>query len=346
MPGETIVRDPSKLPVCVTVTGAAGQVGYALLFRIASGQLLGPDTPITLRLLEIESALPALEGVVMELEDCAFPLLRDIVTTSDPAVAFNGCSWTLLVGARPRPPKMKRRIDLLKANAPIFAPQGKALAAHAAADVRILVVGNPCNANCLIARANAPDIPDARWFAMTRLDENRAKAQLASKAGAPVGEVTRLAIWGNHSNTQFPDAWHAQVGGRPAPEAIGDDAWLRGTFLTTVQQRGNAVLAARGVSSAASAANAILDSVRALHNGTAEGDWTSLGVVSHGEYTVPEGVVCSFPIRCDGEANGSGWRVVEGIEHDEDAQRHIRASTDELLEERRQSQELGLLPRE
>jgi malate dehydrogenase len=331
-------------PLVVTVTGAAGQVGYALLFRIASGQLLGPDTPVALRLLEIDSALPALQGVVMELEDCAFPLLREVVTTSDPAVAFNGCSWALLVGARPRTPEMKRRIDLLKANAPIFGPQGRALNAHAAADVRILVVGNPCNANCLIARANAPDIPDNRWFAMTRLDENRAKAQLASKAVALVGEVTRLAIWGNHSNTQFPDAWHSQIGGRPAPEAIGDDAWLRGAFLTTVQERGNAILAARGVSSAASAANAILDSVGALHAGTAAGDWASLAVVSHGEYGVPEGVVCSFPIACDGEANGSGWQVVEGIEHDEDAQRRIRASTDELLEERGQAQELGLLP--
>jgi malate dehydrogenase len=333
-----------ETPIAITVSGAAGQVGYALLFRIASGQLLGPDTPVALRLLEIDPALPALEGVVMELQDCAFPLLQEIVTTADPAVAFDSCSWALLVGARRRTPEMKKRIDLLEANAPIFAPQGQALAAHAAADVRILVVGNPCNANCLIARSNAPDIPDERWFAMTRLDENRAKAQLASKAEVPVGEVSRLAIWGNHSNTQYPDAWHAQIGGRPAPEAIGDDAWLRGDFLTTVQQRGDAVLAARGVSSAASAANAILDSVRALRDGTAAGDWTSLAVVSHGEYDVPEGVVCSFPISCEGEPNGSGWRVVEGIEHDEEAQRRVRASTDELLEERRQAQALGLLP--
>jgi malate dehydrogenase len=330
-------------PLVVTITGAAGQVGYALLFRIASGQLLGDDTPVTLRLLEIDSALPALEGVVMELEDCAFPLLREVVTTADPAVAFAGASWALLVGARPRTPDMKTRGQLLAANAPIFAPQGQALAAHAAADVRILVVGNPCNANCLIARANAPDIPDERWFAMTRLDENRAKAQLAIKAGVSVGEVTRLAIWGNHSNTQFPDAWHAQIGGRLAPEVLQDDEWLRGEFLTTVQQRGNAVLAARGVSSAASAANAILNSVCALHDGTAEGDYTSLGVLSHGEDGVPEGVVCSFPISCDGDARGGAWRVVEDIDHDEEAQRRIRASTDELLEERRQAQALGLL---
>jgi malate dehydrogenase len=329
----------------VTVTGAAGQVGYALLFRIASGQLLGPDTPITLRLLEIEPALPALEGVVMELEDCAFPLLRGVVTTADSAVAFDGCSWALLVGARPRTRDMTQRVDLLAANAPIFAPQGQALATHAASDVRILVVGNPCNANCLIARANAPDIPDERWFAMTRLDENRAKAQLAMKAGVHVGEVTRMAIWGNHSNKQYPDARHAQISGRPAPEVIGDEGWLEGEFLTTVQERGNAVLAARGVSSAASAANAIVDSVRALHEGTADGDWTSLAVVSQGEYDAPAGVVCGFPISCDGDARGGGWRVTPGIAHDEEAQRRIRASTDELLDERRHAQTLGLLPR-
>jgi malate dehydrogenase len=330
-----------RAPVQVAVTGAAGQVDYALLFRIASGQLLGPDTPVVLRLLEIEAMLPALEGVVMELEDCAFPLLSDVVTTADASVAFAGVSWALLVGASPRRDDQERNA-LLKANAGIFGPQGRAIAAQAAADVRVLVVGNPCNTNCLIARAHAPDVPDDRWFAMTRLDENRAKMQLAHKAGVPVAEVTNLAIWGNHSNTQYPDGRHAQIGGRPAPEVLADDAWLDGEFITTVQQRGTAIITARGASSAGSAAHAILDAVRALHAGTPLGDWSSVAVVSHGEYGVPAGLVCSFPVT----SNGGTWRVVDGLEHDAAAQRRITASVDELLDERRKVQQLGLLPRE
>lgn len=326
-------------PVHVTVTGAAGQVGYALLFRIASGQLLGSDTRVVLRLLEIEPVLPALEGVVMELEDCAFPLLADVVTTSDAKVAFSGTSWALLVGASPRREGMERG-DLLKANGGIFAPQGKAIAEGAASDVRVLVVGNPCNTNCLIARAHAPDVPDDRWFAMTRLDENRGKAQLAKKAGVPVADVSNLAIWGNHSSTQYPDARHARIGGRLAPEVIVDDAWLENGFISMVQSRGGAIIKARGASSAGSAASAIVDSVRAIHAGTAPGDWTSLAVISHGEYGVPHGVVCGFPVT----SNGSSWQVVPGIEHPIEAQRRISASTDELLEERRQVQEIGLIP--
>ncbi|HEV7129064.1 MAG TPA: malate dehydrogenase, partial [Ktedonobacterales bacterium] len=259
---------------------------------------------------------------------------------ADPNVAFEGASWALLVGAMPRTPTMKERIDLLEANGKIFGPQGRAIAAHAAADVRILVVGNPCNTNCLIARANAPEVPDDRWFAMTRLDENRAKAQLANKAGVPVAHVTNLAIWGNHSATQFPDAWHARIGGRPAPEVIADDAWLGDAFIARVQQRGNEILAARKVSSAGSAANAIIDSVRAIHAGTPPGDWSSLAVVSKGEYGVPAGLVCSYPVA----SAGGSWQVVEGIEHDAEARRRITASKDELVKEREQVQSLGLLP--
>jgi malate dehydrogenase len=329
----------NQTPVHVTITGAAGQVGYALLFRIASGQLFGPETSVVLRLLEIEPVLPALEGVVMELEDCAFPLLEGVVTTADPNVAFDGASWALLVGAIPRKEGQERG-QLLSANGGIFGPQGQAIAAHAASDVRILVVGNPCNTNCLIARANAPEIPDDRWFAMTRLDENRAKYQLAKKAGVPVREVTNLAIWGNHSSTQYPDAAHARIAGRPAPEVISDEAWLQGEFLSTVQNRGAAVIKARGVSSAGSAANAIVDSARTIHAGTAPGDWSSLAVVSHGEYGVPTGLVCSFPVRSD----GTSWHVVPDILHGPWAEQRIQASVAELADERRQVRELGLLP--
>jgi malate dehydrogenase len=326
-------------PVHVTVTGAAGQVGYALLFRIASGQLLGPDTRVVLRLLEIEPVLPALDGVVMELEDCAFPLLAGVVTTSDARVAFDRTSWALLVGASPRREGMERG-DLLKANGGIFAPQGKAIAEGASSDVRVLVVGNPCNTNCLIARAHAPEVPDERWFAMTRLDENRGRALLAKKAGVPVGDVSNLAIWGNHSSTQYPDAHHARIAGRLAPDVIGDDAWLDNEFISTVQSRGAAIIKARGASSAGSAASAIVDSVRAIHEGTAAGDWASLAVISHGEYNVPHGVICGFPVS----SNGSSWQVVPGIEHSVEAMRRITASTDELLEERRQVREIGLIP--
>jgi len=324
-----------RAPVHVTVTGAAGQVGYALLFRVASGQLLGPDTPVVLRMLDIEPALPALEGVAMELEDCAFPLLSDMVVTANAEQAFDGASWALLVGAMPRKEGMERG-DLLSANGGIFGPQGRAIAARAASDVRVLVVGNPCNTNCLIARANAPDVPAERWFAMTRLDENRARAQLARRAGVPTSQVTNMAIWGNHSATQYPDGRSARIGGRPAPEVIGDDAWLRGEFITTVQKRGAAIIAARKLSSAGSAASAVVDSVNAIAGGTAPGDWTSLAVVSGGQYGVPEGLQFGFPVASD----GSSWTVVEGIEHDADARERLRITTDELLQEQSLVREL------
>ena len=318
-----------KPPAHVAVTGAAGQIGYAIVFRVASGQLLGPDQPIVLRMLEIEPAMKSLEGVAMELDDCAFPLLRDMVLTPKAEEAFEGVSWALLVGSVPRKAGMERG-DLLSINGGIFGPQGRALAAKAASDVRILVVGNPCNTNCLIARLNAPDIPEDRWFAMTRLDENRAKTQLAKKAGVDVAQVTNMAIWGNHSATQYPDAINARIGGRPAPEVIDDAAWLRGDFITTVQKRGAAVIEARGLSSAGSAANAAIDSVNSIRTPTAKGDWHSLAVVSHGEYGAPEGLQFGFPVR----STGDEWEVVEGIHHDDEAQARIRKSTDELLQER------------
>jgi len=320
----------AKPPVHVTVTGAAGQIGYALLFRIASGQLLGPDQPVVLRLLEIEPGMQALEGVVMEIDDCAFPLVSDIVTTTDLPTAFDGTSWALLVGSIPRKAGMERG-DLLTVNGGIFGPQGRAIAANAASDVRILVVGNPCNTNCLIARANAPEVPADRWFAMTRLDENRAKSQLAHKAGVPVASVTNVAIWGNHSATQFPDYANALIDGKPATEVIDDTAWLQGDFLTTVQKRGAAIIEARGLSSAASAANAAVDSVVSIRTGTPGDDFTSLAVVSNGEYGVPEGLQFGFPVR----TNGSGdWTVVEGLAHDEFAADRIRITTEELQAER------------
>jgi malate dehydrogenase len=316
-------------PITVTVTGAAGQIGYSILFRIASGAMLGHEQPVKLRLLEIEPAMKALDGVVMELEDCAFPLLAGVETTSDTEAAFEGTGWALLVGSVPRKAGMERG-DLLSINGGIFGPQGRAIAARAAKDVRILVVGNPCNTNCLIARSNAPEVPAERWFAMTRLDENRAKTQLAQKAGVPVAEVTNMAIWGNHSATQYPDFANARIGGRPAPEVISDRDWLRGEFITTVQKRGAAVIEARGLSSAASAANAAIDSVRSVHFGTKPGDWTSLAVVSRGEYGAPEGLQFGFPVVTDGK----GWKVEEGLHHDDFAKERIKATTEELLQER------------
>lgn len=316
-------------PVMVTVTGAAGQVGYALLFRIAAGELLGRDTPVALRMLEIEPALPALNGVAMELADGAFPLLADVVVTADVDRAFEGTSWALLVGATPRRQGMERG-DLLAANATNFGPQGRAIAAGAAADVRVLVVGNPCNTNCLIARAHAPEIPDERWFALTRLDENRAKAALAARAGVPVSTVTNTAIWGNHSATQFPDAMHARIDGRPVPEVITDREWLRAGFIADVQNRGAAIIAARGLSSAGSAAHAIIDSVRSIRLGTPDRDWTSLALISHGEYDVPDGLVFSYPVRSD----GAHCAVVTDIEHDEYGHELLRTTTDELMRER------------
>jgi malate dehydrogenase len=330
---------PTRQPVHVAITGAAGQVTYALLFRIASGELLGPDTPVVLRLMDIPQALPALKGVAMELEDCAFPLLADLVLTSSYEEAFDGVSWALLVGAFPRKDGMTRA-DMLDVNGPSFRDQGRARAARAASDARILVVGNPCNSNCLVARAHAPEIPDERWFAMTRLDENRAKAQLAIKAGAPVGQVTNMAIWGNHSAKQYPDAWHAKIGGRPAPEVIADDAWLRGEFIPIIQKRGDEIIKARGHSSAASAASAILDSIHAIHQGAQPGDWTSLAVVSHGEYGVPEGLIFSYPVA----VSGPSWRVVAGIEHDAAASKLIQESITELVGEREHIKRLNLLP--
>jgi len=321
--------DGTRKPVHVTVTGAAGQIGYSLIFRIASGQLLGRDQPIVLRLLEIEPAMKALEGVAMELDDCAFPLLADMVLTSSTEEAFEDASWALLVGSVPRKAGMERG-DLLSINGGIFAPQGKAIQAKAADNVRILVIGNPCNTNCLIARSNAPDIPADRWFAMTRLDENRAKTQLAKKAGKPVATVTNMAIWGNHSATQYPDARNARIGGRPAFEVISDRRWLKGEFISSVQKRGAAVIEARGLSSAASAANAVIDSVNSIRTPTESGDWTSLAVVSKGEYGTPEGLQFGFPVSTD----GTSWKVVEALDHDEDARERIRVTTEELVQER------------
>ena len=330
----------AKPPVHVTVTGAGGQIGYSILFRIASGQLLGEDQPIVLRLLEIEPAMRVLEGVVMEIDDCAFPLVHDIVATSDLKTAFDGTSWALLVGSVPRKAGMERG-DLLSVNGGIFKPQGRAIAENAASDVRILVVGNPCNTNCLIARSNAPEVPADRWFAMTRLDENRAKAQLAAKAGVPVADVTNVAIWGNHSATQFPDFANARIGGKPAADAIGDDDWLRGDFITTVQKRGAAIIDARGSSSAASAAAAAIDTVVSLRTATpAGGCFFSVAVASTGQYGAPEGLQFGFPVTADGKG---GWSVAEGLTHDEFARDRIKVTTDELLAERDDVRELGLL---
>jgi malate dehydrogenase len=316
-------------PVHVTVTGAAGQIGYALVFRIASGQLLGPDQPIVLRMLEIEPAMKSLEGLAMELDDCALPLLHGMELTSDTEKAFDGASWALLVGSVPRKAGMERG-DLLAVNGGIFGPQGKAIAAKAAKDVRILVVGNPCNTNCYIARMNAPDVPAERWFAMTRLDENRAKTQLAKKAGVPVSVVSNMAIWGNHSATQYPDARNARIAGLGVYDVISDHGWLKNEFITTVQKRGAAVIEARGASSAASAANAVIDSVNSIRSATAWGDWHSLAVVSHGEYGVPDGLQFGFPVKSD----GTSWEVVSGLEHDNDAKQRIKVTTDELIQER------------
>jgi malate dehydrogenase len=326
-------------PIHVTVTGAAGQIGYSLLFRIASGQLLGPDQPIVLRLLEIEPAMKALDGVVMELDDGAFPLLSDVVATADLKTAFDGTNWALLVGSIPRKAGMERG-ELLGVNGGIFKPQGAAIAEHAAADVRILVVGNPCNTNCLIARSAAPEIPSDRWFAMTRLDENRAKSQLAHKANVPVSAVTNVAIWGNHSATQFPDFANARIEGKPATEVITDVEWLQGAFISTVQKRGAAIIEARGLSSAASAASAVIDTVRSLTTPTSGDDWFSVAVASEGQYETPEGLQFGFPVRADGKG---AWSVVEGLSHDEFAADRVRITTEELEGERNDVRELKLV---
>jgi malate dehydrogenase len=316
--------------VKVAVTGAAGQIGYALLFRIASGQMFGPSTTVDVHMLELEAALPALDGVAMELEDCAFPLLRRMVCTSSADEAFAGVNWALLVGAVPRKAGMERK-DLLTINGGIFSAQGRAIASNAAPDVRTLVVGNPCNTNCLIAAANAPEVPADRWFAMTMLDENRGRSQLAARAGVPVEEVRDLAIWGNHSSTQFPDFYHATVGGRPATEAIGDEDWLQGEFIATVQQRGAAIIAARGQSSAASAANAVIDTVRNITQPSGEIFSSAIVAPAVGGYGVPSGVVFGYPLR----ATAPGAVEIEpGIVHNAWAQSRIDATRDELLEER------------
>ena len=324
-----------RRPVHVTVTGAAGQIGYALVFRIGAGELFGPDQPVALRLLEVDPAMRALEGVVMELEDCAFPNLVDVVATSHAATAFDGTSWALLVGSVPRRAGMERR-DLLGVNGAIFQVQGRAVAATAAGDVRVVVVGNPCNTNCLIARSNAPEVPAERWFAMTRLDQNRARSMLARKAGVPVGEVANLAIWGNHSTTQYPDFQNATVGGRPAVEVVGDPAWFEGEFVTGVQRRGAAVIEARGASSAASAATAVIDTVRSIVVPTPDRDNVALAVASRGEYGIPEGLQFGFPVRSD----GASWAVVDGFELDDFARERLRVTTEELLAEREEVRDL------
>lgn len=325
-------------PVTVTVTGAAGQIGYALLFRIASGQLLGADTPVRLRLLEIPQAVKAAEGTAMELDDCAFTTLDSVEIFDDATAAFDGVNVALLVGARPRTAGMERG-DLLSANGGIFKPQGAAINAGAADDVRVLVVGNPANTNAFIAASHAPDVPRERFTAMTRLDHNRAVSQLATKTGAKVGDIARLTIWGNHSATQYPDLSHATVGGRPALEVVGDDAWVRDTFIPTVAKRGAAIIEARGASSAASAANAAIDHVHTWVHGTPAGDWTSAGIVSDGSYGVPEGLISSFPVTSvDGR-----WQIVPDLSVDEFSRGRIDASVAELVEERDAVQALGLL---
>ncbi|MFC9426480.1 malate dehydrogenase [Streptomyces sp. NPDC056987] len=328
----------TRTPVNVTVTGAAGQIGYALLFRIASGQLLGADVPVKLRLLEIPQGLKAAEGTAMELDDCAFPLLRGIEITDDPNVAFDGANVALLVGARPRTKGMERG-DLLAANGGIFKPQGKAINDHAADDIKVLVVGNPANTNALIAQAAAPDVPRERFTAMTRLDHNRAISQLAAKTGATVSDIKRLTIWGNHSATQYPDIFHAEIAGKNAAETVNDEAWLADTFIPTVAKRGAAIIEARGASSAASAANAAIDHVHTWVNGTAEGDWTSMGIPSDGSYGVAEGLISSFPVTTK---NGA-YEIVQGLEINDFSRARIDASVKELAEERDAVRELGLI---
>jgi len=328
----------ARPPVTVTVTGAAGQIGYALLFRAASGHLLGPDVPVRLRLLEITPALKAAEGTAMELDDCAFPLLSGIDITDDARAAFDGCNVALLVGARPRTAGMERG-DLLSANGGIFKPQGEAINAGAADDIRVLVVGNPANTNALIAAAHAPDVPKSRFTAMTRLDHNRAKTQLAKKAGVTVNDITNLTIWGNHSATQYPDIFHAKINGRPAAEVVDDQAWLENDFIPTVAKRGAAIIEARGASSAASAANAAIDHVHSWVNGTPDGDWVSAAIVSDGSYGVPEGLISSFPVT----SSAGEWHIVPGLEIDDFSRGRIDASVHELEDERAAVRDLGLI---
>jgi malate dehydrogenase len=316
-------------PIKVAVTGAAGQIGYSLLFRIASGEMFGPDQPVSLSLIEIPNALKALEGVVMELHDCAFPLLHSVVPTADLDQGFRGVNWALLVGSVPRKAGMERG-DLLGINGKIFIGQGQAIQKNAAPNVRVLVIGNPCNTNCLIAMNNAKEIPNDRWFAMTRLDENRARAQLARKAGVEISRVTNMTIWGNHSATQYPDFYNAKIDHKPADQVIGDEAWLKETFISTVQQRGAAVIKTRGLSSAGSAANAIIDTVRSLTKDTPEDDWHSVAVCSDGSYNVEKGLIASFPIR----TRGGNWEIVQGVPINEFSRERIDKSVAELKEEK------------
>ena len=325
-------------PVKVTVTGAAGQIGYAILFRVASGQMLGPEQPVHLNLLEIPDAVKAAEGTAMELDDCAFPLLDGIDIFDDPTAAFDGCNVGLLVGARPRGPGMERS-DLLEANGGIFKPQGEAINAGAADDVKVLVVGNPANTNCLIAMSNAPDVPNERFTAMVRLDHNRAIAQLAQRTGAAISEITNMTIWGNHSTTQYPDLVNAKVRGASAWDTVGDEAWIADEFIPTVAKRGAAIIDARGASSAASAANAAIDHVHDWVLGTPEGDWASMGVPATGAYDVGEGVISGYPCACsEGE-----WSIVEGLDVPDFSRERIDATVAELNEERAAVAELGLV---
>lgn len=323
-------------PVRIAITGAAGSIDYSLLFRIAAGEMFGDDTPIILQLLEITPALEALEGVAMEIDDCAFPLLEDMILTDDASKGFDGANVAILVGGKPRGAGMERA-DLIRANGPIFADQGKALNDAAADDVRVCVVANPCNTNALITMHNAPDIPNERFTAMTRLDENRAKSQLANKAGVPVRTVSKMGIWGNHSNTMYPDFFNAQIDGRPATDVIEDSTWLKEEFISTVQGRGSAIIEARGSSSAASAANAAIDHVRDWFSTTPDDDWHAMAIPSTGAYGIPEGLIFSFPVRCDGEGN---HEIVEGIELNDFAKEKIETTKNQLLEEREVVQNL------
>jgi malate dehydrogenase len=328
----------AQSPVKVTVTGAAGAIGYAILFRIASGQMLGPETPVQLRLLEIPQAVRTAEGTALELFDCAFPLLAGVEVTDDPAVAFDGASVALLIGARPRTKGMERA-DLLEANGGIFKPQGQSLATHAADDVKVLVVGNPANTNALIAQSNADGVPAERFTAMTRLDHNRAVAQLAQRTGAAVSEISNMAVWGNHSPTMYPDLFNAKVRGNRAWDAVGDEAWVADEYIPRVGKRGAEIIEVRGASSAASAANAAVDHVHDWVHGTAQGDWVSMAVPSDGSYGVPEGIISSFPVRCV----GGGWEIVQNLEVPEFSRARIDRTVAELLEERDAVARLGLV---
>ena len=328
----------NKTPIRVAITGAAGAIGYALVFRVASGEMFGLDQPVILHLIDIEPAMAVLKGVVMELDDCAFPLLKGIVATANVDEGFRGVHWALLIGSVPRKPGMERK-DLLTINGKIFTGQGQAIQKNAASDVRILVVGNPCNTNCLIAMNSAPDLPRDRWHAMTRLDQNRAKTQLAQKAGVDISAVSNLAIWGNHSATQYPDFYNAKISQRPVTEVIKDENWLKTDFVTTVAQRGSAILKARGASSAASAANAVVDTVRSMVRPTPAGDWDSVCVCSEGSYGVEKGLICSFPIR----SNGQKLEIVQGLKINPFSQGKIDATVAELREERALATEIGLI---